>query len=411
MRNTGEASGVSSPMGFQVVGVVVANLIVLLATRLAFDEWRRQSFGYLDLDMVGLSGVLWAPLVVVATLMVAIGFSARHIRWIAASAMLGLAFILVDHGFGALRDGEVSTAGAVIGVLMVVQLMTLVLSLLVASRRGRPATVAASLVLAIGAAVLISGGLNAARTFGAEPRANLVRSWLNALANDPLDRGWSYLGSDVQVQANRDDYLADAEAVDWSSFRWKLEDPHDHDGAWSVSVLVDGGLSAAPDLFFDHQIVFPHCVDDQASGFGVWVEVPLIGAPSLGGGGLSDRRTCSVSNPEQFVDPVTWGDQPKWTGFALEVWNRTTVDLYLIDRHGVRIELPACGRASISELDLSWSVEVRAEGGYVFAFGTEDGSETTTFMVILAGEPSMNGAPPVEPLPPCEGEPDVQAGV
>ena len=399
-------------MGTQIVGVVVANFVVLLATNLAFDAWVRQTLGYLDLDMVGVGGVLWVALVVVATTLVAIGFAMRHLRWAAAVVILGLAFILVDHAIGALRDGEVSTAGAVTGSLMVVQLITLVLSLLVASRRGRASHVAAVVVLGIGAIVLVSGGLNAARTIGSEPRATVVRSWLNALANDPVDRGWSYLDSRVQLRSDRDAYLADAAAVDWSSFRWKLEDPRDHDGTWSVTVLVEGGLTSAPDLFFDHQIVFPHCVDNEAPGFGVWVQVPLIGSSSLGGGGSSDRRTCSVSSGDDFVDPVTWGDEPEWTGFALEVWNRTTVDLFLVDRQGMRVELPACGRASTNELDSSASVEVRAEGGYVFAFGTGvDGTEITTFLVVLADEPSMNGSPPIAPLPACEGEPHVQAGV
>jgi hypothetical protein len=399
-------------MGIQVAGVVVANLVVLLATRVAFDAWVRQTLGYLDFDMVGVGGVLWVVLVVIATTMVALGFSVRHIRWAAAIVILGLVFILVDHAIGALRDGEVSMAGAVTGGLMVVQLITLVLSLLVASRLGRASHVAAVVVLGIGAIVLVGGGLNVARTFGSEPRATLVRSWLNALANDPVDRGWSYLGSSVQLRSDRDAYLADAAAVDWSGFRWELEDPRDHDGAWSVNVLVEGGLNSAPDLFFDHKIVFPHCVDSEAPGFGVWVQVPLIGAPSLGGGGSSARRTCSVGEGDDFVDPVTWEDEPEWTGFALEVWNRTTMDLFLVDRQGMRVELPACGRASTNELDASGSVEVRADGGYVFAFGTGvDGTEITTFLVVLADEPSMNGAPPVEPLPACEGEPNVQAGV
>ncbi len=190
VRNTGGPSGVFGSMGTQIVGVVVANFVVLLATDLAFDAWVRQTLGYLDLDMVGVGGVLWVALVVVATTLVAIGFAMRHLRWAAAVVILGLAFILVDHAIGALRDGEVSTAGAVTGSLMVVQLITLVLSLLVASRRGRASHLAAVVVLGIGAIVLVSGGLNAARTIGSEPRATVVRSWRDALANDPVDRGW-----------------------------------------------------------------------------------------------------------------------------------------------------------------------------------------------------------------------------
>lgn len=48
VRNTGGPSGVSGSMGTQIVGVVVANFVVLLATNLAFDAWVRQTLGYLD---------------------------------------------------------------------------------------------------------------------------------------------------------------------------------------------------------------------------------------------------------------------------------------------------------------------------------------------------------------------------
>ena len=124
--NTDRAIGVSGPMKPSLIGVVVAvNAVLLVATKLAFDAWVRDQFGYLDVDTVGPSGLLWVPLVIVATALVVIGFRLALARWAAVVGIAALAFIVVDHGIGALRDGEVSLSGAVTGGLMVVQLATL----------------------------------------------------------------------------------------------------------------------------------------------------------------------------------------------------------------------------------------------------------------------------------------------
>jgi hypothetical protein len=117
--------------------IVVANLAVLLATRLAFDAWVRQRFGHLDLDMIGLSGVAWLPLVVIGVLVAVAAVWVRAARWAAAAVIGILAVIVADHAAGAVRDGSVSGPGALTGGLMVVQLVTLGISVLAAGSPTR----------------------------------------------------------------------------------------------------------------------------------------------------------------------------------------------------------------------------------------------------------------------------------
>lgn len=204
--------------------------------------------------------------------------------------------------------------------------------------------------------------------------------------------------------------------MDWDTFDWRIGRVDDHDGFWSVELEVEGGLDAVPRFFFEHGLAYPLCVDHRGTGIGVWVETPLLGSATIDGGPMTERmERGECAGPiaaEESVppDPVTWGAAPTWTGNALEVWNRTTLDLFLLDEAGVRVDLPACGRASTSRLDLTNTVEVRAEDGYVFAFGAGAQEQSTTFIVVLPDEPGMNGAPPVK-LPPCQGVPQVQEGV
>jgi hypothetical protein len=164
--------------------------------------------------------------------------------------------------------------------------------------------------------------------------------------------------------------------------------------------------------------VQPDCFEVPGRGFAVYVETPFFAAPRIGPGRWSDPaeraaddRACP--SPAPMPTPaVRWDDEGElWTGFTVEAWNRTTLNLFLEDRNGRRVGLPACGRASTSDLDLD-PLEIRAAGGYVATIfiGTIQ-PERTQFIVVLAEAPEVNGAPPAEPLPPCEGRPHVQPGV
>ena len=393
--------------------MIAANAVILLATNVAFRAWVSHRFGYFDPDIIGTSGQLWPLVVVVAIACVALGSQLPALRLVAYGLTIVLGLIVVDHSVGALRDGEVSVVGMATGAFMLLQVGALAIGAAVVGARssgvaGTATAVLAGTILAITLGAV--GSIN--RVSGAAPKEAAVGAWLDALAGVESDRGWTHLDGQTARQTNRDRYIADAGRVDWSTVTWRVEPAREREGFWSVDIALEEGSDATLDFFFDHDLARPLCLGTTRIGIGVMVETPLIGQPMVGSGprtGRQERGSCGVDPIEVPPSPVKWSDEPAWTGVSLEVFNRTTTDLFMLDRAGVRVELPACGHVATSALDLG-HIEVRAVGGYVFAFGGDRRAETTTFVVVMADEPDMNGAPPREPLPPCEGQPQVQSG-
>ena len=93
----------------------------------------------------------------------------------------------------------------------------------------------------------------------------------------------------------------------------------------------------------------------------------------------------------------------------LQVWNTTTEPLFLVDREGRRLDVPACDHAVAEQLDLR-DVRVRHEDGYVLGFG--GGTGRTQYLVLVARsmDVSREEFPPTA-IPPCAGKPEVQVGV
>jgi hypothetical protein len=120
-----------------VIAVVAANFVILVATNAAFRAWAAMRFGYLDPDMVGISGLAWPLLAMLGTVAVGLGFPLRGPRWAAAVVIGLMVLVLVDHAFGAFRDGHVSELGMAIGVLMGLQCVTLLIGLALASRQAQ----------------------------------------------------------------------------------------------------------------------------------------------------------------------------------------------------------------------------------------------------------------------------------
>ncbi len=99
----------------------------------------------------------------------------------------------------------------------------------------------------------------------------------------------------------------------------------------------------------------------------------------------------------------------------IEVFNRTTSDIFYIAADGKRLDVPACGSASDPTFRID-AVRVRTEEGYIrgFGYGRPELAERRLFVVEVArardsGIPQPG--PPPEPLPPCDEPPEVQAGV
>jgi hypothetical protein len=405
-------------MTLRHVAILVSNVVVLVATQIAFGAWIEHGLGYFDLDFIGLSWHAWVPVVVVATAFA--WLAARYVwaRIAAWAAVTFLVLLMVDHALGALRDGDLSPAGALVGALMVGQVAILGLSLAVAGS-PRPTVVgAASIVmLALAAVIGVAIGLASMQFAGSGPKEAAVGRWMNALSGAP-DRGWSLLDEVARSRTSFEEYRADAASVDWETVDWRVGATNRLSTQWYVSVVVEGGLEGVPAFLLDDRIVQPDCLEAPGAGFILYVETPFFADPKIGPGAwtgsaerAADDRACP--SPEPMPTPaVRWDDEGElWTGFTLEAWNRTTLDLFLQDRDGRRVGLPACGRASTSLLDLT-QFEIRAAGGYVATIGMGTAEpERTQFVVVLADFPEVNGAPPSEPLPPCEGRPQVQPGV
>jgi hypothetical protein len=93
----------------------------------------------------------------------------------------------------------------------------------------------------------------------------------------------------------------------------------------------------------------------------------------------------------------------------VEVWNTTTVPIFLVDKDGQRIDVPACGHAAPKALRVDM-VEVRTEAGYIYGFGTQpDGARQYLIFVAVDGASELTTIPPIA-IPPCRGRPNVQVG-
>lgn len=400
-------------MRVALIAAIAANLVVLVATNAVFRDWIAVRFGYLDPDMIGVSGLAWPLLAMVGTAAVGIGFALRGARWIAGVTVVLMAVVVIDHAFGAVRDGHVSALGMAIGTLMVLQCATLIVGLALAGAVGGSSArrVATAGLLAVAAVGLAGSVALAGRASDVGLREDAVETWLAELA-EPPDHGLGRLAGRTMV--NEDSYRRDAARVVWGDAVWWIGSAMEDDGSWSVEAVLASGPSDALGFFFKHGLARPVCEGREVVGIGVQVVVPTFGRasvepPPMTAGQAAGR--CSEPRAEEHApSPVRWGGQPTWTGVSLEVLNRTRLDVFLVDEGGRRIDVPACGRIRSDRLSMGGMVQVRAEAGYIFAFGTDDSTETTTFVVVLSGESEMNNVPPVA-VPPCEGQPQVQPGV
>lgn len=277
------------------------------------------------------------------------------------------------------------------------------------------------LVVAGGIAVAIAVFV-ALRPFAAYEAPNaFVDRFLHAVVGaGASDRGWSQL--DETTRQERFGSLAEAfregaGAQDWSAFRWDVDATYELDSSTSwVGIKVEGGLGATPAFLRSRKLVGPWCLDDAAPGIGLLVwEDQVLGRRSLGPGGLTGTAERALAAGECVAaavpdDQFQPGNDAVWAGHQVMVWNWTKRPLFLLDDDGHRVDLPACTKIALD--DFAREFAVRAANGYVMSIGLDgpyDG--VTTFVVIGSRDAYVNNAPPAEPMPPCEGEPQVQVGV
>ena len=98
----------------------------------------------------------------------------------------------------------------------------------------------------------------------------------------------------------------------------------------------------------------------------------------------------------------------------LEVFNRTQIDIFLIDADGKRLDVPACGSARDRFFRID-NVRVRTESGYIRGFGGGDhvleGQRVFVIEVPTTWDSTVPTLGSPDRLPPCDGLPQVQVGV
>ena len=106
----------------------------------------------------------------------------------------------------------------------------------------------------------------------------------------------------------------------------------------------------------------------------------------------------SLTSPAVYVD--------------LEIHNRTLDNLVYENADGQRVEVPACESVRVEGFGLD-TVNVRAPGGYVRAFGADDPAFAGREMHLVevpsaaaSGIPELGPAP--ADLPPCDGHAEAQ---
>ena len=125
-----------------------------------------------------------------------------------------------------------------------------------------------------------------------------VLDWMDAVTSPVGERGWEYLGEDVQAEYGDDPsrYVNDPEGVDWSSIDWTLAGQTDQVETWlvNVPVEVEGGFAAVPGFIKDH-IGTVWCANGVPAGFYVYV-ISEDGRPSIGPGaqtGTQEAGRCA----------------------------------------------------------------------------------------------------------------------
>lgn len=121
---------------------------------------------------------------------------------------------------------------------------------------------------------------------------------------------------------------------------------------------------------------------------------------------LLTLMALALAGCDLFDDVVRGPDAPRYARH--EVWNATTEPLFLIDREGRRLDVPACGHAVADQLEVH-GIEVRTEAGYVMGFGSGDSETQYVILVARSSDIFHSQVPPVA-IPPCQGRPEVQAG-
>lgn len=115
-------------------------------------------------------------------------------------------------------------------------------------------------------------------------------AYLRAVAGAEPDRGWHLLGDLTRELSYGNDsaqYLRDAEAADWSAFRWSSAEVLWTDDGWAnVQAGLVSDPTSVPAFLIQRRIIHGVC-GGRPIGIGVFMDVRFLGNDGFGSGGLS----------------------------------------------------------------------------------------------------------------------------
>lgn len=126
-------------------------------------------------------------------------------------------------------------------------------------------------------------GLDQPRYGTTEQAEAIAGSWLAAVAGETQDRGWSLLYPSTQEALYASDpssYTAEAEAISWTDFSWRLQAPTVWDGNYLVTLVLTGDKSP-PALLAEGHLVQPFDSDDGSARAAITVRIDADGTSGI----------------------------------------------------------------------------------------------------------------------------------
>lgn len=117
----------------------------------------------------------------------------------------------------------------------------------------------------------VSAGLGDPQHAGSSAEAEgIAMDWLAAVSSDVTDRGWSLLHPLSQERLYQNDpelYVADAELIEWSEFKWGVSRSPVWDGNYMLTISLPGSTAPAEELADGHlmQLIQGDGTSSQAS--------------------------------------------------------------------------------------------------------------------------------------------------
>lgn len=242
------------------------------------------------------------------------------------------------------------------------------------------------------------------RAGGSHGPQGAVEHWLSALAGAEEDRGLSQVAGfgfeEPGGGSPEDRYLAAATATDWDGAGLEVAAVRPlSSSSYSATVLASGSI---PDMFRDLALGYPVCDGDRAVGVRLELYAADGDAYYVGGSAFYPGIDLWDCGRDEFApgEAALFGD-------GLSFMNNSEIPVSVTNALGRDLVVPPCTTQMFREFPgpLALTTSLGPLGS---TNGSEDPNVGTRFIVVGDREIYDELGPPVDPFPPCGGEPPLQ---